>query len=61
MEYEKLLEQAYANIKVNPSGNNGNGERFEIPKLNVLVVGNKTIISNYLQVCSYIRRSKDEL
>ena len=59
MEYEELLEQAYANVKANTSGNNG--ERFEIPKLNIQVVGNKTYISNVFQVCSHIRRTCEEL
>ena len=57
MEYEKLLESAYKNVKKG----NGNGERFEIPKLVIQTVGNKTIICNFSQICNQVRRKAEEL
>jgi len=58
MDYEKLLESAYENIK---EISKGNGERFEIPKLVIQNQGNKTIIANFSQVCSYVRRNQEDL
>lgn len=55
MEYEKLLEQAYKQIK-KPEGNS---ERFEIPKVDGHYEGKKTIITNFSQMASYLRRSPD--
>lgn len=52
--YEKMLDEAYGKIK--PVSVSSAFERFEIPKANVQVIGNKTIITNFLQICSYIRR-----
>lgn len=57
MEYEQLLDDAYEKVKIS----SGNGERFEIPKLNINVVGNKTIISNFIQVTSRVRRKPEDL
>jgi translation initiation factor 2 subunit 2 len=54
MEYEKLLEEAYKKIKPIESK-----ERFEVPKATGLFEGNKTIISNFLQISSYIRRQPE--
>lgn len=54
MEYEKLLEQAHKQIK--PVETRDEFARWEVPKANIQIVGNKTIICNFLQICSYIRR-----
>jgi translation initiation factor 2 subunit 2 len=53
-DYEKMLEEAYEKIK--PVSVSERFERFEVPKANSQVIGNKTIISNFLQITSYIRR-----
>ena len=52
--YEELLSEAYKNVK--PISVSERFERFEIPKANSQVIGNKTFISNFLQICSYLRR-----
>ena len=52
--YEKLLEQAYCKIK--PIGVSKGFERWDVPKACVQIIGNKTIICNFIQICSYIRR-----
>jgi len=57
MEYEKLLNEAYSNI----------GEvclecsRFEIKKPEGHFEGNKTIISNFAQICACLRREPDHI
>ncbi len=53
--YENLLEDAYENIK--PISHSG--ERFEIPKIEGHLEGNKTILTNIPQIVSYIRRNQD--
>ena len=54
--YEKLLEEAYQKVK--PVESKG---RFEVPEVNSLVEGNKTIITNFQQICSYLRRQPEHL
>jgi len=56
-EYEKLLDKAYKEIKPIKSAS----KRFEIPKAQGRVEGNKTIITNFNQICSYIRRNPQHL
>jgi len=51
-DYSKLLEEAYKNIKPIES----KIERFEIPKAEGHIEGNKTIITNFKQICGYLRR-----
>lgn len=53
--YEELLNEAYKKIK-QPQGN---GERFEIPKAEGHFEGKKTIITNFSQIVSYIRRNQE--
>ena len=55
--YEKLLEEAYGKIKKSE----GNGERFEIPKVEGHFEGKKTIITNFSQIASIFRRNPDHL
>jgi len=55
--YEEMLNQAYAKIKPIESKH----ERFEIPKAEGMVEGNKTIITNFSQICSYLRRKPEHL
>lgn len=57
--YEQLLDEAYKKIK--PVAVSERFERFEIPRANAQVIGSKTIISNFLQICSYIRRKPEHL
>ena len=56
-DYEKLLDEAYSKVKKI----NSKSERFEIPKVDVQNVGNKTIISNFVQIVSYIRRTPEQV
>ena len=55
--YEKLLEEAYGKIKKTE----GNGERFEIPKVEGHFEGKKTIITNFSQLASVFRRNPEHL
>ena len=53
--YEELLNEAYSKVKQVE----GNGERFEIPKVEGKFEGKKTIITNFFQIASYIRRDPE--
>src|SRR4030043_592339 len=53
--YEQLLNEAYGKVKRVES----NGDRFEIPKIEGHIEGKKTILTNFLQIASYIRRSPE--
>jgi len=55
MEYEKLLENAYGKIKKVESSST----RFEIPKAEGHFEGRKTIISNFCQIVSHLRRKPE--
>ena len=57
MTYEEMLNQAYGKIKPIES----TGERFEIPKAEGMIEGNKTIITNFKQICDHIRRKCEHL
>jgi translation initiation factor 2 subunit 2 len=50
--YEKLLEQAYNKVKRVETSK----DRFEIPKVEGHIEGKKTIITNFTQIASYLRR-----
>ncbi len=54
-DYEKLLNEAYGKVK-KPEGS---GERFEIPKIEGHFEGKKTILTNFFQIASYIRRNPE--
>ena len=56
MDYEQLLDQAYKNVKASSSG-----ERFKMPEVKVENTGNKTVICNFNQVCSQVRRKPEDL
>jgi translation initiation factor 2 subunit 2 len=56
-QYEKLLNEAYSEVK--QSG--GNGERFEIPKVEGHFEGKKTIITNFFQIAAHLRRTPEHL
>jgi translation initiation factor 2 subunit 2 len=53
--YEELLNDAYSKVK-KPEGN---GERFEIPKVEGHFEGKKTIITNFSQIVSSLRRTPE--
>jgi len=53
--YEKLLEEAYGKIKQTSS----NKSRFEIPKIEGHFEGRKTILTNFYQIASYLRRKQE--
>ncbi len=52
--YEKLLDKAYEKVKKIESKG-----RFEIPNIDSFVQGNKTIIKNFSQLSSYLRRKPE--
>ena len=52
--YEQLLQEAYSKIK-QPEGGKASG-RFEVPKVEGHFQGKKTVVTNFLQIASYIRR-----
>jgi len=54
-DYEKLLNEAYGKVKKSES----NGERFEIPKVEGHFEGKKTILTNFFQIASFLRRNPE--
>ena len=57
MDYEKILEKGMKDL---PKGIQ-KIERFEIPKIKGHVEGNKTIITNFNQIVSTLRREPEHL
>ena len=55
--YEKLLDKAYEKVK-KPEVT---GERFEIPKIEGHIEGKKTILTNFFQIASYLRRNPEHI
>jgi len=53
--YEQLLNDAYSKVKKSEN----NGERFEIPKVEGHFEGKKTIITNFSQITSFLRRNPE--
>jgi len=56
MDYEQLLNKAYKEVKTVKQE-----ERFEIPKAEGRMEGKKTIITNFNQIVSYLRRKQEHL
>jgi translation initiation factor 2 subunit 2 len=56
-DYEKLLEKALKDIKPVES----KIDRFEVPQAEGRIEGSKTIVSNFKQICSYIRREPNHV
>ena len=56
-EYKKLLEKARKELPEHVFQK----ERFEIPKVVGRVQGNKTIISNFLQIASFLGREYENM
>ena len=57
VNYEEMLNEAYKKIKPIES----KIDRFEIPKIEGHIEGTRTIITNFKQICSYLRRDQDHL
>lgn len=57
MDYEKILDEGLKNL---PKGIKKT-ERFEIPKVKGHIEGNKTIIINFNQIVSVLRREPEHL
>lgn len=55
--YESLLNDAYSKVKVVE----GSGERFEMPVVEGFFEGKKTIITNFFQIVSHLRRDAEHL
>lgn len=55
MDYEEMLESAYSGMRKPET----NGERFEIPKIEGRFEGKKTVLTNFFQIGSYIRRKPE--
>lgn len=56
-DYDKLLKNAQKQMPESVYKN----ERFEIPKLNVMVIGNRTVISNFVKAIKDIRRKPEDV
>lgn len=57
MTYEQLLKKAYKEIPESKSS----GERFDIPKAIGHIQGSKTVISNFSNICTTLRRDSQHL
>lgn len=57
MEYKKLLEQARKQLPESVFKK----ERFEIPKVMGHIQGNRTVISNFLQIAGTLGRDSDHM
>lgn len=57
VDYEQMLEEAYSKIKKTYS----NGERFEVPKIEGHFEGKRTILTNFFNISSYLRRNPEHL
>ena len=56
-DYEKLLTKAKKELPEVKQQK----ERFEVPKVSGHIQGNKTIISNFSQLCSTLRRPQEKI
>ncbi|HLC68512.1 MAG TPA: translation initiation factor IF-2 subunit beta [Candidatus Bilamarchaeaceae archaeon] len=57
-EYEQLLDNIYKNL---PEKAREKSERWEAPKFDFFVEGNKTVIRNFMDVVEKVRRDKEFL
>lgn len=55
MTYEQMLDDAYSKVKQVNSSN----DRFEIPKIKGHFEGKKTILTNFFQIASHLRRNPE--
>lgn len=56
-DYNILLDKAYKEIKPVES----KISRFEVPKVEGRIEGQKTIITNFKHICSYLRRDPNQV
>jgi translation initiation factor 2 subunit 2 len=56
-DYNALLDRAYAQLPERTS----TADRFEMPQVDVLMEGNKTILKNFSQVAKLFRREEPQL
>ena len=54
-DYNKLLDKAYKEVKQVDTSSG----RFEIPKVEGHVEGRKTILTNFFQIASHLRRNPE--
>ena len=57
MEYEKLLDEAYSKVKKVENSK----DRLEVPKAQGHFTGKKTIVTNFAQISSHIRRAPSKI
>ncbi|MCX8194158.1 MAG: translation initiation factor IF-2 subunit beta [Candidatus Pacearchaeota archaeon] len=55
-KYQELLEKLYKQVKKVEIT-----ERFEVPKVEGMMEGSKTIVTNFSQICSVLRRNAEHL
>ena len=56
MEYKKMLENVYKEVK---QVSDKESKRFEVPKIRGSFEGKKTILINFFQIADYIRRKHE--
>ncbi len=57
MDYEKMLDRAYERMPKMVFEK----KRFEVPKAQVSIEGNKTLVKNFNELCDVLNRSPDHL
>jgi translation initiation factor 2 subunit 2 len=55
-EYLALLNRALGQVSTKPAS----GERFQMPKVKVMVIGNRTIIQNFKEIASTLNRQPEQ-
>ena len=58
MDYDSLLDRGYGLL---PESTRVESERFEMPKVKGHMEGNKTIISNFIQIAGIFRRPVEHM
>jgi translation initiation factor 2 subunit 2 len=57
MEYEKMLDRLYMSLPKHTLSK----ERFELPKIDSMIQGNKTIVKNFSQIAKTVKRDEKHL
>ncbi len=55
-EYLALLDRALSQVPAKPTS----GERFQMPKAKVMIIGNRTIIQNFKEITSTLNRQPEQ-
>ena len=58
IKYSEMLEKLYSKL---PRRVEKKAERFEMPKVEIIHVGNSTIIRNFREIADYLRRDERHL